>query len=375
MFVFKYDSAKRQHHLDSLVAALKRASLRGVTIYIVLEMPSSEGDKLADTHATIAHELRAHGIDARLDLPTTSLHSKLVVVDHMHVFVGSHNWSEGALSGREVLESSILVSLSVPNPHLEHLVRSTKVISDMRSPRHTADEIALIRHLAQLSPLQRDSFIARLRSEGRVAPDAAQEPIHVSSSRAAEFPTPPLMAPRVLPRQSLVAIKRSDPQHGRAILLPAEHFGREALRLVQSATNRIWISAYYLTPANAEPMASIFEGLVRKAEGGVDVRILCEFGSRTLSSIRSQTLNTVRGYDNSKINVRFFQSGSVMHKKLLLVDGRAMIVGSSNLTRSGSEANEEMNALVLTPGIIRDAEADYQRLFGGAKSYSEIVVK
>ena len=98
----------RTELLDALVGAVER---RGVYVYLLLNQPSSEGDSCSRDHDLWAERLRARGIDVRLHVPGIPLHEKLVVVDLAKVLLGSHNWTEGSLSGKKVYDSSLLLVL------------------------------------------------------------------------------------------------------------------------------------------------------------------------------------------------------------------------------------------------------------------------
>ncbi|MBP7008456.1 MAG: hypothetical protein KBC66_01435 [Kiritimatiellae bacterium] len=88
----------RTELLEALVSAVER---RGIYVYLLLNQPSSEGDSSSQDHDRWAERLRARGIDVRLHVPGIPLHEKLVVVDLAKILLGSHNWTEGALSGKK----------------------------------------------------------------------------------------------------------------------------------------------------------------------------------------------------------------------------------------------------------------------------------
>jgi phosphatidylserine/phosphatidylglycerophosphate/cardiolipin synthase-like enzyme len=151
-----------QPHLDRLTAALIQAARRGVYVHLLLHMPQSETVTMNPIHLAWAEKLRPHGIDVRLHAPAISLHAKVVVVDLAKVLVGSHNWSEGALSGRKVLESSLLLVLPRQDRRLADYVLGRESIRDMRSPSLIQDELRILRQLDALSGKARTDFLAEL---------------------------------------------------------------------------------------------------------------------------------------------------------------------------------------------------------------------
>jgi len=122
-------------------------------------------DRLAAHHSHRAEALRRAGIDVRLALPTTPLHMKTVIVDLSKVLIGSHNWSEGALSGKRVFESSALIVLDAQEPKLADFIFSRKIISDMRSRDLWEQETTTLRHLAQASASERKALLEELGVE------------------------------------------------------------------------------------------------------------------------------------------------------------------------------------------------------------------
>ena len=103
-------------HQTALIQALVRAVNRGVYVYLVLYTPASPVDRLMEMHSNQAERLRSQGVDVRLAHPARPLHAKLFVVDQHRALLGSHNWSEGSLSGARVREASLMLTLPEPGP-------------------------------------------------------------------------------------------------------------------------------------------------------------------------------------------------------------------------------------------------------------------
>ena len=164
MYVFSEQKSAAPYS-EELIDDLKAAAQRGVYVYLLLYTAPSTVDRLAEQHSDRAEELRKAGIDVRLALPSTPLHMKTVVVDLSKVMVGSHNWSEGSLSGKRVFESSALIVLDAQESRLADFLLSRKTISDMRSRELWEQEITTLRYLNQASGKARDDLIAEL--EGR----------------------------------------------------------------------------------------------------------------------------------------------------------------------------------------------------------------
>jgi len=90
MFLMKYDPADSYDHANDLIRALVEARRRGVSVHVVLE------NSIDDNRAAYNY-LRSNGVDVVFDSPSTTLHTKMVIIDGRIVYIGSHNWSEAAL--------------------------------------------------------------------------------------------------------------------------------------------------------------------------------------------------------------------------------------------------------------------------------------
>jgi len=164
MYVFS-EQKRSAPFAEEIIHDLKVAAQRGVYVYLLLYNAPSTVDRLAAHHSNRAERLRRAGIDVRLALPTTPLHMKTVIVDLSKVLVGSHNWSEGALSGKRVYESSALIVLNGQEPKLADFILSRKTISDMRSRDLWEQETTQLRHLAQSSSSERKEMLEELGVE------------------------------------------------------------------------------------------------------------------------------------------------------------------------------------------------------------------
>ncbi len=102
MYVVKYDPKEAEDPANVLLAALKAARDRGLDVKVVVDDVTK-----SDYPETIAY-LKANGIPVRLD-PKSGIttHAKLVIIDGKIVIMGSHNWTESALSRNN--EYSVLI--------------------------------------------------------------------------------------------------------------------------------------------------------------------------------------------------------------------------------------------------------------------------
>jgi len=170
------DKPGTQPAIESVLIALEQAARRGVYVYLLLETPLAPGDEFELFHTAIAARLRPLGCDIRLNVPGNSLHDKFIVADLCKILVGSHNWSEGALVGDRVRESSLLIVLPQQMPEIIDYVRSRPQLSDMRSPTNWQGEIAAIRNFHALTHQEKKERIASLSQESDGGPIEAKPP-------------------------------------------------------------------------------------------------------------------------------------------------------------------------------------------------------
>ena len=153
-----------------IVSELVKAATRGVYVGLLLHVPVSPQDALYEAHSRWAERLRAKGIDVRLSLPTLPMHEKFVSVDLCKAIVGSHNWSEGALDGSRVYESSALVVFSQQQKWLADYFFSRPAISDMSSREAWERELTLIRHAKNMDASDKYQFLESFGAETEATP-------------------------------------------------------------------------------------------------------------------------------------------------------------------------------------------------------------
>lgn len=162
--MFHVAQGERSTQVNLVIEELAAAAERGLYVYVVLEMPADAGDGQQAAHSRVAETLRARGVDVRLSVPTLKLHEKLVVVDLCKVLIGSHNWSEGALTGTTVYESSALLLLNRQEARFAQHILRHNILSDMRSREAWEKELSLLRHIVSLRGEEREAFLRQLEA-------------------------------------------------------------------------------------------------------------------------------------------------------------------------------------------------------------------
>lgn len=124
--------------------------------------------------------------------------------------------------------------------------------------------------------------------------------------------------------------------------------------LLAGAAERIWLTDAYLV---APP--GIYQSLIDAARSGVDVRLLVP-GTSDLSHVQSWTR---MGYlDMLRAGIKIYEwRGPMLHAKSIVVDGRWVRVGSSNLNLSSLIANYELDVITEDEQLALAMEGQFRR--------------
>lgn len=124
--------------------------------------------------------------------------------------------------------------------------------------------------------------------------------------------------------------------------------------LLDGSEQRIWITdAYFVAPP------AIYQGLMDAARAGLDVRLLVP-GTSDLNQL--QNLTRIGYRDLLRAGVRIFEwRGPMLHAKTLVIDGRWVRIGSTNLNVSSLLANYELDVVAEDPRLAAEMEAQYRR--------------
>ena len=103
MYVMKYDADDPVDPANDLIRALRIAHDRGVEVAIILE----GAEWVRPTNEPAYNYFVEHGMNVTWDPEGVTTHCKLIVIDRYIVLLGSHNWTESALSYNH--ETSVLI--------------------------------------------------------------------------------------------------------------------------------------------------------------------------------------------------------------------------------------------------------------------------
>lgn len=120
---------------------------------------------------------------------------------------------------------------------------------------------------------------------------------------------------------------------------PQENIKLGYLRLINAATDHIWIQTPYLIPDD-----SVIDALQVAAHSGVDVRIMIPCKPDHPFVYRA-TQYYARVLANHGITIYFYEKG-FLHAKTIMIDGRMASVGSANLDFRSFKLNFEINSFI-----------------------------
>lgn len=124
--------------------------------------------------------------------------------------------------------------------------------------------------------------------------------------------------------------------------------------LLAGAAQRVWLTdAYFVAPRE------IYQSLMDAAREGLDVRLLVP-GTSDLTQV--QNLTRIGYRDLLEAGARIFEwRGPMLHAKTIVVDGRWIRIGSTNLNLSSLLANYEMDILADDLELGQEMESQFRR--------------
>lgn len=122
-------------------------------------------------------------------------------------------------------------------------------------------------------------------------------------------------------------------------------YARQARRLIDGAERRIWMSMFVIRPDDSV-IGELLQALVDARARGIDVRVCLDVGKGfdgepDLKHEAPAAWLAARG-----VPVVLDEAGRTSHAKVLVVDGRLILSGSHNWTRSAMTANRELSWLI-----------------------------
>lgn len=126
--------------------------------------------------------------------------------------------------------------------------------------------------------------------------------------------------------------------------------------MLRQATQRLWLTTAYFAPGER-----IVRLLMEAAQRDVDVRLLLPGTHLDWRVVHLASSDLYAEMIDAGVRV-FHYEQTMLHAKILTIDGRAAMIGSANVDERSLRHNEEMSAVVLDPDVTaildRHAEED-----------------
>lgn len=155
----------------------------------------------------------------------------------------------------------------------------------------------------------------------------------------------------------------------KAQVVTSQSFSMAPVPLLQAtafaaAEHRIWIVNSYCTPTDNQ-----VELLLQAVKRGVDVRMLLP-GPNNDQPLTKSAGRTAYG-EMLAGGVKIFEyQPTMIHEKMMVIDSRFAIFGSSNLDARSSEINEELDVAVYDEPFARELEKSFERDLQQSKQYT-----
>lgn len=149
-------------------------------------------------------------------------------------------------------------------------------------------------------------------------------------------------------------------------LLPDELYYPAIERLIERANHSIYVAMFvmkYDPNEPSDPVNLLLEELVEARERGLDVRVLVD--DVTYESYRA----TVELLEESGVPVRLDPGEDVRtHVKMVIVDGKHLVVGSHNWTESALSYNNEFSVLITSEEHAKQALQYFEKLWAQGRA-------
>jgi phosphatidylserine/phosphatidylglycerophosphate/cardiolipin synthase-like enzyme len=137
---------------------------------------------------------------------------------------------------------------------------------------------------------------------------------------------------------------------------PEDHVVFRILELIKEAEQRIEILSFTLTHD------AIADALLQQSLSGIDVVGVVE------ASMIDQTGSDVERLREAGLDIRLMDQDGLMHHKVIVLDGKRVLLGSYNFSRSAEERNDENVLIVHHPSIAEEFRKEFLKLYQRAEN-------
>ena len=294
-----------------LLASLKDALSRGVKVELILD--ASDWNKSNSLHNKLfGEEIKKYGAEVWYDPPDITSHDKVIVVDSQYVVIGSTNWSFYALEANN--EASVIIkSKGLADYYLKYL-----------------DEVKRVSTKDLPSYYGWDKFYKR---EMKKIPNSKEG--------------------SAMPRSLTAPIPDIDGYKGMVYAVPNRNYTIALHELLTHAKDSALIAMLSARTYKRDTFIFnevLFNDLKHLPQKGVYTELILDGSNYN----RVNTVQNKEGFiDYLKpygVNAHFDAYDITTHAKLILVDEKYLLFGSTNWTLPAFEWNDEGNVLIISEG-------------------------
>jgi phosphatidylserine/phosphatidylglycerophosphate/cardiolipin synthase-like enzyme len=137
---------------------------------------------------------------------------------------------------------------------------------------------------------------------------------------------------------------------------PEDHVADEILSLMKQSKESIHFLAYTLT------LDDLGQELVDQYRSRRDVRGV--FDADMLPGSTGSEYDLLR---RAGLDVHLDGNPGLMHEKLIIIDGKIVVIGSFNYTRAADERNDENIMVIYDPALARIFETEFQKVLSNSQ--------
>jgi phosphatidylserine/phosphatidylglycerophosphate/cardiolipin synthase-like enzyme len=154
-------------------------------------------------------------------------------------------------------------------------------------------------------------------------------------------------------------------------LILDEKYEAAARGLIESATADIRMSTFKIqrpTRRRAPGLIAALDLICDKSRAGVRVQFLMNWDLKFRGVAKTNAI-VANAFRAAGIDVRYLPDGRCSHAKILIVDGRQMLIGSHNWSAQSFTRNFELSVLTDDDILIRQATEIYGAVFTRGKKW------
>ncbi len=314
IFTARYYREYKNDVGKQIMAVLKDALKRGVKVEVILD--ASDWNKSNSLHNKMfGEELKKYGAEVFYDPTDITSHDKVIVVDSEYVVLGSTNWSFYALMANN--EASVIIKSPGLAKYYLHYIDEVKRVSMRDLPPYYGWKKFYARQMKKVPNSKNGSRMPR--SLTAPAPK-------IDGYRALIYPVPN--------RNYTIAL-------------------HELLTHARDSVLVAMLSARTYERDTFEFNELLLQDMINLGKKNIYTEVILDgsnFNRVNTVQNKEEFIDLLRPYG---VNAHFDSYDITTHAKLILVDEKYVLFGSTNWTLPAFEWNDEGNVLVISDGLSR----------------------